>query len=204
MRKDKYDIIFDGPHFISWRIAHINNEVLVKLPGSLEFMLVTKANNDALNKGKDLIGKKFCGISPPNLSSLSFLATFSNPVLQPKVKGIKGGMEKVYQAFENEDCPAAMLRNVFYHNKLSEKEKKQLKIIFKSRSMPNQAITASSRLSHEERNKIAKALISGDGAASLREVVKRFGGKKVKAFVPTNNKEYEGYNSYLEGVIFGW
>lgn len=204
MRKDKYDIMFDGPHFISWRIAHSNHEVLIKLPGTLEFMVVTHADNDKLNKGKDLIGKKFCGISPPNLSSLSFLASFANPVTQPKVKGIKGGMGKVFKAFQQKKCPAAVLRNTFYKKKLTQQKRDKLKIIFNSPAMPNQAITASSRLSKDEKDKIVNALLNGKGAASLSNIIKRFGGKKTKSFTRTDNSEYKGYNRYLEGVIFGW
>ncbi|MDH5777459.1 MAG: phosphate/phosphite/phosphonate ABC transporter substrate-binding protein, partial [Gammaproteobacteria bacterium] len=25
MREDKYDIVFDGPHFISWRLEHLKH-----------------------------------------------------------------------------------------------------------------------------------------------------------------------------------
>lgn len=204
MRKDKYDIIFDGPHFNSWRLAHLNHEVLLKLPGKLEFMVVTNVYNDTLNEGKDLIGKKFCGISPPNLSSLSFLASFKNPVLQPRVKGIKGGMAKVYQAFEQKKCPAAVLRNVFFEKKLTQAKRDKLKVVFKSDSMPNQAISASTRLTSREKNMMAKALSKGAGAKSLKGIVKRFSGKAMRPFVLTSNAEYKGYNKYLEGVIFGW
>ena len=204
MRKDKYDIIFDGPHFISWRIAHVNNEVLVKLPGTLEFMVVTDVDNDELTEGKDLIHKRFCGISPPNLSSLSFLASFKNPVLQPRVKGIKGGMGKVFKAFEQKKCLAAVLRNTFYKKKLTQKQRDKVKIIFTSKALPNQAISVSSRLSREEKNKMSNGLVEGAGAKSLNGIVKRFGGKKAKSFIRTENTEYKGYNLYLEGVIFGW
>lgn len=203
MRKDKYDIIFDGPHFISWRVAHINHEVLLKLPGELKFMVVTNKSNNTLNEGKDLIGKRFCGISPPNLSSLSFLASFKNPVLQPKVKGIKGGMGKVYKAFAKNKCPAAVLRNTFYKKKLTNSQREKLKIIFDSPSLPNQAISVSSRLSSAEKQRITTAL-TGKGAAATNGMIKRFGGKKVKSFIATNNEEYKTYNSFLEGVIFGW
>ena len=204
MRKDKYDIIFDGPHFISWRVAHINHEVLLKLPGELKFMVVTNSSNAELNEGKDLIGKIFCGISPPNLSSLSFLASFKNPVLQPKVKGIKGGMGKVFKAFSKNECPAAVLRNTFYKKKLTDAQQQNLKIIFNSQSLPNQAISVSSRLSRAEKDKMATGLVTGKGASSTNGIIKRFGGKKVQSFVTTTNEEYKNYNSYLEGVIFGW
>lgn len=204
MRKDKYDIIFDGPHFTSWRIEHLKHDVLVKLPSKLQFMVVVDADNTEINTNKDMIGKRFCGISPPNLSSLSFLATFKNPMLQPRVKGIKGGMGKVFKAFEQKKCPAAVLRNVFYEKKLTQSNRDRLKVIFKSPAMPNQAISVSSRLSKKEKNKVASAFLKGAGAKSLNGIVKRFSGKAMTPFIRTNNAEYQGYNKYLEGVIFGW
>ena len=177
---------------------------LLKLPGELKFMVVTNSSNAELNEGKDLIGKIFCGISPPNLSSLSFLASFKNPVLQPKVKGIKGGMGKVFKAFSKNECPAAVLRNTFYKKKLTDAQQQNLKIIFNSQSLPNQAISVSSRLSRAEKDKMATGLVTGKGASSTNGIIKRFGGKKVQSFVTTTNEEYKNYNSYLEGVIFGW
>lgn len=204
MRKDHYDIIFDGPHFVSWRIKHINHEVIIKLPGALQFIVVVKSDNDNINTGKDLIGSKFCGISPPNLSSLSFLASFKNPVSQPRVKGIKGGMGKVFQAFDQNKCPAAVLRNVFYQNKLTQEKRDRLKIIFTSKLLANQAISVSSRLSHIEKKKMTSAFLTGSGAGSLKGILNRFGGKNADSFIKTNNAEYKGYNDYLEGIIFGW
>ncbi len=204
MRKDKYDIIFDGPHFASWRIAHLKHEALIKLPGELQFIVVANADNTELHSGKDMIGKRFCGISPPNLSSLSFLATFTNPMTQPKIKGIKGGMAQVFKAFEEKKCIAAVLRKEFYEKKLTHARRDKLKIIFKSSKMTNQVISVSSRLSQKEKNKIANALLKGDGAKSLNGIVKRFSGKAKKTFIRTNNAEYRGYNKHLEGVIFGW
>lgn len=58
MRKDTYDIIFDGPHFISWRIEHLGHEALIKLPGQLQFNLVAMKDNQGIKQSKDLIGKK--------------------------------------------------------------------------------------------------------------------------------------------------
>ena len=79
MRNDKFDIVFDGPHFVSWRIAHLGHQVLVKLPGNLQFVLLTDKDSKKYNKADDLIGKNICGISPPNLSTLSVLDYYRNP-----------------------------------------------------------------------------------------------------------------------------
>lgn len=203
MRNDKYDIVFDGPHFASWRMAHLGHDVLVKLPGDLQFYLLTAANNKQINSPDDLIGKKICGISPPNLSTLSVLAYYKNPVRQPIIKGIKGGMGKVYKTFKTGACEALVLRTAFYSKKLKDVDRKNLKILYTSPAMPNQVISASKRLTPDEKSRLQVALVSEDGVQATKPTLKRFGGK-AKAFIPATANEYYGYNNLLEGVIFGW
>lgn len=150
MRNDKYDIIFDGPHFIAWREAHLGHEALVKLPGNLQFMLVADKGSEAIKEPNDLIGKNICGISPPNLSTLSVLDHYRNPVRQPVIKGIKGGMGKVYKSIAVRDkkkCDAAVLRTAFHKKKLKPKQKAGIKTLFKSKVMPNQGVSVSQRVS---------------------------------------------------------
>lgn len=204
LRDNKYDIIFDGPHFISWRIAHLKHDVLVKLPGQLEFYLVSKADDNSVNSLDDLIGQKICGISPPNLSTLTVLDRFRNPVRQPVINGIRGGMGKVYQAFDSGKCKAAVLRTTFYKKKLQQAQRDKLKILFHSTPLPNQAISVSPRLGANAKNKILQSLTLGDGTKASNAVVKRFAGKKAKSFIPAKNDEYAGHNMLLEGIIFGW
>lgn len=204
MRADKYDIVFDGPHFAAWRVAHLGNQVVIKLPGNLQFYLLVRKDGD-IHSLNDLIGKKICGISPPNLSTLSILAAFDNPVRQPIIKGIKGGMGKVNKAFLMEGkCSAMVLRSAFYKKKLKPEQKQQLRIIYESERMPNQVITASKRISLAEVEKMRQGLLhTRAGNQALAATLKRFGGK-AKNFVVATNREYDGYNTLLEGVIFGW
>lgn len=204
MREDKYDIIFDGPHFISWRIAHLKHDVLVKLPGKLEFYLVTDKDKKLLESLEQLVGKKICGISPPNLSTLTVLDRFRNPVRQPVIKGIKGGMGKVFEAFKAGNCDAAVLRTTFYKKKLQQQDRDKLKILFHSTPLPNQAISVSQRLNQSLKKRIVRSLTLGDGIKASKDIVKRFGGKSTKSFVEVKSSEYKGHNDLLEGVIFGW
>lgn len=206
MRSDKYDIIFDGPHFIAWREAHLGHEAIVKLPGKLQFILVTDKNNNQLNKPDDLIGKNICGISPPNLSTLSVLDFYRNPVRQPVIRGIKGGMGKVFKSFSTKDkqnCDAAVLRTAFHDKKLNDQQRATLKTLFTSKAMPNQGISVSNRVSPELKLRIKTSLTETKGITATKVLLNRFGGK-AKSLVPTQNGEYAGYNSLLEGVIFGW
>lgn len=205
MRNDKYDIVFDGPHFIAWRVAHLGHEAIVKLPGKLQFMLVNDIKNTEIDSADKLIGKRICGISPPNLSTLSVLDYYRNPVRQPIVKGIKGGMGKVHKSYlgKKAKCDAAVLRTAFYKKKLKKEQQAKLKTLFLSQAMPNQGISVSKRLSRRLKDKITTELTLGKGINSTKGILKRFGGK-AKSFIPVKGKEYAGYNMLLEGVIFGW
>lgn len=203
MRDDKYDIIFDGPHFISWRMLHLGNEVVVKLPGTLEFYLLAKKDDNSLKSVDDLVAHRFCAVPPPNLASLSILAAFPNPVRQPVIKGIRGAAAAVYKAFVDGECSAAVLRVPYFKKMLTEQQRSQLKIIYASKPYPNQAITVSKRVTPRERDLMVQALTDGDGIKATQPILKRFGGQ-AKHFVPAKHEEFVGINNLLEGVIFGW
>ena len=70
MRSDKYDIIFDDPHFISWRIAHIKNDVLVKLSGTMKFYLVANKSDETIHSLNNLVGQTICAIPSPDRQSV--------------------------------------------------------------------------------------------------------------------------------------
>ncbi len=203
MRDGKYDIVFDGPHFASWRMAHLGHDMLVKLPGKLGFILVKPKSETTINNLNDLIGKRICGISMPNLSTLSILAAYPNPVRQPVIVGVKGGMKGVAKALAKNKCQAYVFRDKFYMKKLKPEVKQNLEIIYKSNPLPNQAITASNRISPADKKAIVHSLTLGKGVDASKGLLKRFGGK-ARAFIKASNEEYKGHNLLLEGVIFGW
>ncbi|MGD8783658.1 MAG: PhnD/SsuA/transferrin family substrate-binding protein [Thioalkalispiraceae bacterium] len=203
MRNDKYDFVFDGPHFISWRMAHHGHDVLVKLPGTLVFHLVTSKTDTEINNTEDLVGKKICGISPPNLSTLSVIAAYPNPVRQPVIVGIKGGMGAVHKNYQAGECRAAVFRRAFFNKKLAKEAREKYKIIYTSTPVPNQGFSVSKRISKREKNLIVQSFTFGDGVKATSGVLRRFGGK-AKNFIRAKTEEYQGHNLLLEGVIFGW
>ena len=204
LRNDVYDVVFDGPHFVSWRIKHLKHSVLVKLPGTLEFFIVTKKSDDKITELKDLIGKKICGISPPNLATMTVIDQFKNPVRQPDILPVRGGFKQVYKEFASGSCDAAVFRNNYYNKKLSADNRAMIRTLYESAPLPNQAISVSTRISARNQDKIVESLTHGEGQNIARTIVKRFGGKKVKSFVPASQTEYLQQAELLEGVVFGW
>lgn len=203
MRNDKYDIVFDGPHFISWRMEHLGHEVLVKLPGTLAFHLATSKDDNEINKIEDMVARKVCGISPPNLSTLSILAAYPNPVRQPVITGIKGGMGAVHKSYQAGKCRAAVFRRAYFKKKLAKEARESYKIIYSSKPVPNQGFSVSNRLTPREKNLIVQSFTFGDGVKATTGILKRFGGKS-KSFIKATSEEFQGLNLLLEGVIFGW
>lgn len=204
IKNNDYDIVFDGPHFAAWRIKHFHHTPVVKLPGSLRFYFVAKADDKLVTHPRDLAAKKVCSIPPPNLNSLMLLARLDGPAREPILKGVRGGMKKVYLALMHDDCVAAVMRTSFFHKKLSKEQQAGLKIIYTSDAVPNQVITVSDRVSKEDIDKVKRALLSEDGSRVAQKILHRFAGKKTNAFVAVKAGEYDGYNDLLEGVILGW
>jgi ABC-type phosphate/phosphonate transport system substrate-binding protein len=202
LRKGVYDIVFDGPHFVSWRVAHLQHDVLVKLPGSLEFVVAVYQDTDEINNLQDLIGKKVCAIPPPNLAALTLMDQFKNPVRQPVIWDVRGGFMNVYKALQRRDCLAAVFRAEFYDKHLNGKNRAGLKAIFRSSPLPNQAISAGPRLNTDKKAKIIRSLTVGEGKNATSSISKRFAGNQ--AFVAAKKEEYLTHNNLLEGVVFGW
>jgi len=204
MKRGKFDIVFDGPHFASWRIKHLNHTAVAKLPGTLQFHLVAMAANDRINMPRDMGAKKVCVIPPPNLSAMLMLTRLDQDAREPVIKAAKGGMKGVYKGLKSGRCETAMLRSFFYNKKLNEQQRSELKIIYSSPVLPNQMITVGKRIQHADLEKITESLINGEGVVASQNIVKRFAGKQAKALVEVQENEYAGYSVLPEEVVMGW
>ena len=203
MRAGGYDFVFDGPHFAAWRMKNVQHVPLVRLSGSLGFVVVAKSNDTGVKTLRDLLGKSICSLASPNLGAVSVFSLYDNPVYQPEFVNIKGGMPNVLKTFMASDqCRAAVLRDEFY-NALTDEKKKQLKVLANSPSMPNQTLTVSSKINPEDRARLEKALTSAQGASAGDQLLERF-SKKQKFFIPAKPEEYNNLERLLEGVVFGW
>lgn len=204
IKKHKYDFVMDGPHLGSWRIKNIRHTPLIKLPGSLQFYMLARADDKMIKTPKDLVYKKVCVIPPPNLTAMTLLRELNDPVREPFIVGIKGGMKKLVNSLVKGKCRGTVVRKGFYDNKLGDELKSKVKIIHTSKKLPNQVITVSDRISKDEKIRLVEALLSEKGKAALAPLIKRFGGKGVVSFIRASEHEYDEYYNYLEGVVLGW
>jgi len=200
MRMGEYDLAFDGPHFVSWRVAALQHTPLVRLPGKLVFVVISRKDNAKVTKLQDLAGKPICGHAPPNLATLTMQDQFQNPTRQPRVEVVRG-FKNVYNAMVAGKCDAAVIPAKVY-NKLNKKdEQKQTQVLFRSTGLPHQAISASPKIPDDVQQNMRAALLSPEGIAATENLRKRFAGGK--EMIATDRAEYEGYG-YLLSDFWGF
>lgn len=193
MRKGDYDLVFDDPHFNDWRVANLEHNILVKTSGEHSFVVVVKKDNAKINELKQLAGRAVCGMSPPNLGTLTVLKEFDNPMRQPVIQNTEG-WDTVYQNMLAGRCAAAILptRNFAKFDALG----KATRVLYKARAFPNQALSAGLRVTPEDQARIVGALTAIEARlplTKLREVNALSGD-----FVPANKSEYLGVANLLK------
>lgn len=194
MTKGEYDLVFDGPHFVSWRIQRLQHEPLAALSGKLGFVVVARQDDSHVHALKDLVGKKVCGHAPPNLATLTLFDQFTNPSRQPRLVETKG-FDGAYQGLLAGKCVGTVLP-LEVHKKL-EGATARTRVLYTSELYPNQALTAGPHVSAEVRQKIAKALLQAEGTLASRQIATSFGGSE---FVTVTRDDYAGYDGLLKNT----
>ena len=194
MQRGSYDIVFDGPHFNSWRISHLQHSALAKVAGDHAFAVVVRKDDKRIMDLKQLAGQKVCGMNPPNLGTLAVLGQFDNPMRQPFIIN-NVGWTKAYEgvAFEKKCSaaivPVASLKTFSNHENV-------VRVIHKTKVLPNQAFSAGPRISPQDQALITAALVSQDGANALQRLLSVNGAEKGLAHA--TKEEYAGLEDYLK------
>jgi ABC-type phosphate/phosphonate transport system substrate-binding protein len=191
MLRGDYDIIFDGPHFNSYRVEKLNHNVLVRLPGLHGFAVVTR-KSEKYTTLTQMGGRSFCTHAPPNLGTLVLISQFDNPSRQPYLITMDG-WENIYKGVISGRCVGAVLPG----GQLKKLDKDDsLRVVYKTPTMPPNAISAGPRLTLEEQAKISAALLSPDADRPLEAL--RASWKITEKLVATNNQEFIGIADYLK------
>lgn len=201
MKKGKYDIVFDGPHFAAWRVKHLDHVALVKLPGALSFNVVAHANDTKTNSLRDLRTGAICSLAAPNLGAMAVMAQFDNPVYQPEtIESLEPNA--VLKSFNENKCQAAVVQDKFL-KKLSDDERRKFKIIYTTKPYPDQTVTVSPRINAQQRDAIVAALTVAGGVPAAKSLLSIY-TKQATHFEVASANDYGGLENLLEGVIWGW
>lgn len=194
MTKGTYDLVFDGPHFVSWRAQNLQHVPLVALSGKLRFVIIARQDDTRTRVVADLAGKNVCGHAPPNLATLTLFDRFTNPSRLPKLVESKG-FDDAYQKLLATKCVATVLPLEVYQK--LEGAVERTKVLYTGEPYANQALTAGPRVSAQAREKIVQALLGAEGQRASRPIAASFGGGE---FVATGANDYASYGSLLKNV----
>ncbi len=193
MQKGEFDIVFDGPHFIGWRIDKLKHTPVAKLPGQLSFIAFVSKNETGIQNLTQLVGRSICVHAPPNLATLTVLSQFDNPTRQPLLIEIQG-FPAAYKGVIEGKCQAGILPTSLY----SAYDKEGImRVIFRSAALPNQAFSVGPRISREMQTRVAQGLLSPAGLAATAGLREEY---KAKALVPATVEEYRGLGRFLKDV----
>jgi ABC-type phosphate/phosphonate transport system substrate-binding protein len=191
MLQGHYDILFDGPHFNSYRSEKLNHNILAKIAKRHEFAIIVKKDEVYPNVQK-MAGRTFCTHAPPNLGTLVLLSQFDNPARQPVIINTKG-WDKIYDGVVSGKCVGGILPML---NLTKFNKEGNARIVFKTSAMPNQAFSAGPRILPEDQAKIAAALVSPDGSNATAKLRSTY--KVGDSFISASNQEYVGLGEYLK------
>lgn len=114
MRKDANDILFDGPHYVSWRVNNINHVPILRLPEDQVWLFIVHRDSPIKKRRNknhmldDLIGKKACVQGFTNFARLSLFSYFKNPLRQPIPERI-GKRDKSYLGVVQGKCAVGVV-----------------------------------------------------------------------------------------------
>ena len=195
MLQNKYDIVFDGPHFVAWRAIRKGHEILATTPGELVFVVAVKSDNKRARKLEDLRGHTICGLAPPNLATLTLFREIGAG-REPRLVLSRSFGDAFKKMLEGK-CDGVVLRNTTY-SKLAKESPGQSRVVFESKPLPNQAITASKRLDVAAKELLKSRLLSDEANASMKLFIDSYtGGKGLKQ---ANAQEYQGLEVLLKDI----
>ena len=194
MRKGTYDISFDGPAFVGWRMAKLGHTPLIKFPGNLVFVVIAKKDDTRVKELKDLAGRTLCAFPPPNLATLTILYEFENPSRQPLLREIDS-FQNAYKNMMDGKCVGGVMQAKLYQE--MDKDAKAARVLFTSKPLPNQAFTTGPRIAPEIREKMLAVLLSPEGTAATQPLRDAY---KVPVILEAKADEYKDLGRLLRDV----
>ena len=208
IRKGSYDILIDGPHLAAWRETKGLHKPVAQTTIPLTFLVVTPANDTSIQSPEQLIGKPVCSQPSPNLSTLMFMNLYPNPMQMPTMR-IVNGFKPITEKVLKGECKAGVLNAGFYEKTLDKATQEKLRVIYNTRPLPGHIMTASNKLSAEQRESLIKRITNADPAndklvQAMTAASVRGGDVQKTRWVAVKEGSLKGMDEVLIQQSFGW
>lgn len=186
-----YDLIFDAPFYVDYRIKYQKHVPLAKVPGLVSYSLVTLSSTGIFEPA-ELIGKKIATLTPPAPGGLVMFKMFPNPSRQPYIHPVRSAEDAMKLLLAGK-VVAAMVPTPLAAQAMAQG--KEISTVATTEQTPHMTITASPKIDEATRKKIAVALIDAAKTPEGRAMLQQIG---FEGFEPTTPALYHGYSKYLE------
>ncbi len=169
--KDRGDIYFDGPQFISWRLHYLHQTLGPRVPQPQDWRLYTWKGSPVKSLKEAATGAVLCAPPVPNFGTLWVTGLFPNPARQPYIHNMHG-WKRIFKAVADHQCMLGIGPKLSLHYLDPQHEK--VTVLRRSRHFPNQGFSISAKLPKNVRAAIVRALLSPAGEQAMARLRKRF------------------------------
>lgn len=181
-----YDIVFDGAHFIGYRIQKQQHNALVKFPTENRAWSVFVRKDEKAGSIAELAGQTVCAQPPPTLGALVVMSQFDkDSSRQPLLVPVTKAREAIFQAVVAGHCTAGVLPATELKPLDPEGA---VRVLYQSQPIADQGFSAGPRVSPEDQAKIVAALLAPAAAGPTEGIRARFKGGD--SLVRARNEEY--------------
>jgi phosphonate transport system substrate-binding protein len=188
-KKDKYDLVLDGPQFTGYRVRKLDYTVLARFPDVVSYTLVAGEDELVLD-AKELIGKTIATTPSPALGALRLQQIYPNPLRQPRIMETNSSTvaaERVLQGKANAAIiPAAMVGNF-----------PQFITVLNTEQVPAPALSASPRVKAEMSQAISQALLEASENPKGKKALETI---NIERFIASDGSEYRPHAELLKGM----
>lgn len=192
MRASAYQLLFDEPHLVSWRVENLQHTPLIKLTGTINFVVIARDGDHGVLQLKELAGHPVCAQAPPLMDSLILFSQFPNPSRQPQHRRVVGA-QAGYRELISGRCRGAVLPLKLYEE--LSRTQRETHVLFLSNTLPNWALSADSRISPDLQRQIQAVMLDPANSDVTRRLNNIFSvSNELKTVDPA---EYAGHSLLL-------
>jgi ABC-type phosphate/phosphonate transport system substrate-binding protein len=184
--------VLDAAHFTDFRVQRKDYKVLVKLPDTVSFTVVTGEENFIFEMD-ELISKRIATMAAPGMGAVRLSGMFPNPVRLPFYIEASNSVDAVNKVL-NGAVDAAIIPSPLVGNYES------LNSVVSTDPVPHMALSASPEVPDDVATAVKQALLD---APKTPEGKKMLEDMKIAYFEDASEEVYAGYAELLDGV-FGY
>jgi len=191
VRRNRYDLAFDAPHFADYRIRKFGFTALAKTPDTASYSLIMRDDARALDPSS-LVGKRVAALSLTSIGTLRLNALFPNPYRQPVLVEVPKTEDGLVMLFTKR-VEAAFLPTAGIGARI---DSRGAIVVLTTEPIPRLVLSASPRLARELTDKIRTGLLQARATDDGRTMLHAIGIDFLDA---ATNEEFANQSYVLRG-----